>query len=185
MTKEQAEAIMNVLFIAYPNSYKNWKPVQHSLAPKLWANHFQNVPVELVMLAVDKYIDSDSPFAPSLGEIMTLVKDSISRYDADTAWAQVEWIVRNVPEGYSMRLKELDDITQRLIKSEDIRRFKEVEGAMEKAKYGFLQRYNKIRAEREDTAIKTGKLEMIADTSKYQRAISTADLRLIETKNGR
>ena len=182
MTLEQAKAVMNVLYIAYPNSYKNWKPAQTALAPKLWAKHFQNVPVELVMLAIDKFIDTDSAFAPSLGEIMTIVKDSISVYDADSAWSQIEWIVRNVPENYFRNLKQLDDIAQKLVKESDIRRFKEEGGAMEKARYGFIQRYNKMRAEREDTAIKTGNLELIADTSKYNLAISTADTALIETK---
>lgn len=179
MTVDEARQVLNVLYVAYPNSYKNWKQVQYDLAPVLWGKHFQNIPTKLVMDAVDWFIDTDSSFAPTLGEIMTRVKQMISVYDADEAWSEIEWITRNVSEGYYKNLRELDDIARTLITESDVRRFKEVSGAMDKAKYSFIQRYQKMQREKEIKAVKTGNLMLIANEKKMAAiGMKPADLKV-------
>ena len=138
--------------------FKNWDEKQRGYYRNLVMGCFRNLPYKLVERAVYNIIINDTnPFAPSIGQIMSEVKSLISVYDAETAWSEIEWITRNVSENVHNNIKELDDIARTIIRSDDIRRYKENSGSMEKAKYSFIQRYNKKKEELEATRCSTSR----------------------------
>ena len=169
MNLDETRTILNIMWVAYPNTFKNWDEKQRGYYRNLVMGCFRNLPYKLVERAVYNIIINDTnPFAPSIGQIMSEVKSLISVYDAETAWSEIEWITRNVSENVHNNIKELDDIARTIIRSDDIRRYKENSGSMEKAKYSFIQRYNKKKEELEAKAIESGNLQLIAKPERLQ-----------------
>ena len=184
MNIDEGKEILNVLYVTYPQSFKDWKPKQWDLISKLWAKHFQNVPTALVMKAVDDFIDTDSKFAPTIGEIMTRVKDEITVFNAETQWAWVQNIVRNDSENLHLSIKKkLDPIAQELIDTSDIKRYKAKEGTMDYDKKEFVDEYNKRKEKREREAVKTGNLYLISRPDKLMQ-LGLKDYVQIEHKEG-
>ena len=72
MTREETIKILAILKAAYPNSYKNMTKDEANGTVAIWSLQFQSIPVEVVMIAINKLI-STSPFPPAISE----VKDKI------------------------------------------------------------------------------------------------------------
>ena len=168
MTLEETRTILNILFVAYPNSYKGWEDGHRDAAKKLWWGMFQHIPYEIVMKAVKQEISENrTNFAPSVGQIMFRVKELISVYDADAAWSEVCYIVRAVDfEGIPAAVRGLDDISRQIVTSGDIQRMKETTGALDKEKPRFYAMYAKLKGNKEAEAVETGNLISISSTEK-------------------
>ena len=164
MTYEETRIVLNVLFVAYPNSYKGWEKGHRDAAKKLWLGMFSHIPYEIVMKAVKQEIaENRTNFAPSVGQIMFRVKELISVYDADTAWSEVCYIVRTVDfENIPAAVKTLDDISREIVTSRDIQRMKDTPGAMDKEKPRFYAMYAKLKDKKESAAVDSGDLMSIS-----------------------
>ena len=68
MTDKEAIQVLAVLKAAYPNSYKNMTTAEAAGTVNVWAIQFANVPVEVVIIAVNKLI-ATSTFPPAISEV--------------------------------------------------------------------------------------------------------------------
>ena len=73
MTREETIKVLAILKAAYPNSYKNMSLDEANATATVWAVQFAEVPVDLVMIAINKVI-STSPFPPAISEVKEKVK---------------------------------------------------------------------------------------------------------------
>ena len=73
MTREETIKVLAILKAAYPNSYKNMSLDEANATASVWAVQFAEVPVDLVMIAINKAI-STSPFPPAISEIKEKIK---------------------------------------------------------------------------------------------------------------
>lgn len=73
MTREETIKVLAILKAAYPNSYKNMSLDEANATATVWAVQFAEVPVDLVMIAINKVI-STSPFPPAISEIKEKIK---------------------------------------------------------------------------------------------------------------
>lgn len=73
MTREETMKVLAILKAAYPNSYKNMSVDEAQVTISVWAVQFADVPVDLVMIAINKII-CNSPFPPAISEVKEKVK---------------------------------------------------------------------------------------------------------------
>lgn len=170
MNRDETRAILNVLYVAYPNSYNGWTESKFETCTDLWTETFKDFPYSIVNKAVTKIIKtSRSPYAPVIGEIMATITRMVTVYDAGEQWDRVKYIVRNVEEGRHRAIREqLDDIAQSLVTESDIRHWQENSGSMDYDRADFVKRYEKIKAEKEGDALLTGNLGAISDKARIE-----------------
>lgn len=164
MTQEEMRNVMNVLFVSYPASFRDWTEGQFTTAKNLWYDMFKTIPYPVMMKAIKKSVGSNrTNFAPSIGEVMYQVKELLSIYDANTAWEDVCYIVRAVDfENIPAAVKALDDISREIVTSRDIQRMKDTPGAMDKEKPRFYAMYAKLKDKKESAAVDSGDLMSIS-----------------------
>lgn len=187
MTQEETKTIMNILFVSYPASYKDWTKGQFSTASNLWYEMFKTIPYRIMETAVKKELAANrTNFAPSIGEIMFQVKDLISVLDANTAWENICYIVRTVDfEKIPEAVRGLDEISRKIVTSRDIQKMKESSRAMDSFRPTFLSAYNREKDKRETAAVETGNLLSISSKEKMlQLGANPAELQ-IEMKQER
>lgn len=68
MTKKEAVQILAILKAAYPSSYNGMTKEEASGTVAVWAMQFADMPVDIVMMAIQKMI-SCSKFPPSISEV--------------------------------------------------------------------------------------------------------------------
>ena len=68
MNKREAAQILAILKAAYPNSYKGMSKEEAAGTVSVWAMQFSDMPVDIVMMAVNKMI-STSQFPPAISEV--------------------------------------------------------------------------------------------------------------------
>lgn len=165
MTKEEMSNILNILYVAYPNSFKGWTKDQYQVAANLWFDCFKQVPYKIVTAAVKKEISTNrTSFAPSIGEIMYHVRNLVSVYDAESQFEEICYIVRTVDfEGIVDAVKRLDPITRTIINSRDIQRLKSAAGSLERERPRFTAAYNKIKDQKEEDAVRSGNMLSISN----------------------
>lgn len=164
MTYDETRAVLNVLFIAYPATFKGWKEDQYKFLTMLYAETFKNIPAGVVTQAIKRELVSNrTNFAPSIGEVVYQVKSLISVLDANTAWEEVCYIVRFVdPEKVPAALRGLDEISRKIVSSRDIQRMKNSSGALDSFRPTFYAAYNKAKDQKENAAVESGNLLSIS-----------------------
>lgn len=98
MTQEETRAILTILRINYPQSFKGWTKEQGEAFLSLWSEAFKDDKTELVSAAVKSIIYGDTrEFAPNIGQvkdkIIQLTNTTIN--DADKAWALIHKALRD------------------------------------------------------------------------------------------
>lgn len=73
MTRDETIKVLAILKAAYPNSYKNMSKDEANGTVMIWSMQFAKIPVELVMIAINKLI-STSPFPPAICEVKDRIK---------------------------------------------------------------------------------------------------------------
>ncbi len=73
MTKTEATKVLAILKAAYPNSYKGMTKEEGAATAMVWAAQFAEIPCELVMIAVNKIISTNT-FPPSISEVKSRIK---------------------------------------------------------------------------------------------------------------
>ena len=178
MTEKEVRDILNVLFVAFPGSYRDWSKQQTDLAVRLWMRHFQNLPAQAVAEAVDRYICRNTAFAPSIGQIISIIKESYTAFNADREWDYIVYLVRYVDEGYYNKLQERP-ITKNLISASDIRAYKEGFKSMDTDRARFIRRYNEQKEKLEEEAIRSGDLSLMSPAVK--EGLETHEFKRIES----
>lgn len=73
MTKKEAVQILAILKAAYPASYNGMTKEEASGTVSIWAMQFQDLPVDIVLMAVHKLI-STNKFPPTVAEVKGKIK---------------------------------------------------------------------------------------------------------------
>lgn len=73
MTKKEALQILAILKAAYPASYNGMTKEEASGTVSVWAMQFNDVPVDIVMMAVQKAIATNK-FPPTVAEVKEKIK---------------------------------------------------------------------------------------------------------------
>lgn len=73
MTKTETTQILAILKAAYPNSYKNLTADDATATVNVWAAQFANMPVGVVMIAVNKLISTNT-FPPTIKEVKERIR---------------------------------------------------------------------------------------------------------------
>lgn len=74
MTQDETVQILSVLKAAYPNSYKGMTRQEAYGTISVWATQFAQIPVQIVLIAVNKLI-STSTYPPTISEVKAKLKD--------------------------------------------------------------------------------------------------------------
>lgn len=73
MTKKEAVQILAILKAAYPSSYNGMTKEEASGTVGIWAMQFESMPVDIVMMAVQKLIATNK-FPPTIAEVKDKIK---------------------------------------------------------------------------------------------------------------
>lgn len=73
MTQKEATQILAILKAAYPNSYRGMSKEEAIGTVNVWATQFIDIPVRVVMIAVNKLISTNT-FPPSIGEVKEKIR---------------------------------------------------------------------------------------------------------------
>lgn len=73
MTVEESAKVLAILKAAYPNHYRDMTKEQATGTINVWASQFVNIPVFVIMLAVNKHISSNK-FPPTVSEVKEKIK---------------------------------------------------------------------------------------------------------------
>ena len=73
MTQKEAAQILAILKAAYPNSYRGMSADEATGTINVWATQFIDMPVSVVMVAVNKLISTNT-FPPSIGEVKEKIR---------------------------------------------------------------------------------------------------------------
>lgn len=73
MTQKEATQILAILKAAYPNSYRGMTKEEAIGTVNVWATQFIDMPVTVVMIAVNKLISTNT-FPPSIGEVKEKIR---------------------------------------------------------------------------------------------------------------
>ena len=73
MTKAETAKVLAILKAAYPNTFKNLSAEDATATVNVWAAQFANMPVSVVMIAVNKLI-STNVFPPTITEVKERIR---------------------------------------------------------------------------------------------------------------
>lgn len=73
MTQKEALQVLAILKAAYPNSYRNMTEEEAVGTVSVWAMQFSTIPVDIVLMAIQKLISS-SKFPPAISEVKEKLK---------------------------------------------------------------------------------------------------------------
>jgi len=139
MTQEETAKVLAILKAAYPNSYRGMTKSEAMGTIAVWHLHFQKLPVEIVMMAVQKCI-GESTFPPSIsevkkklqqinwesGETLSLREEMLGLKLTETERKKAEWICANtrdykytIPDAPSLVEMICDDGMTMLIESKE------------------------------------------------------------------
>ena len=106
MTKKEALQILAILKAAYPASYNGMTPEEASGTVAVWCMQFQNMPVEIVMMAIHKLIATNK-FPPTVSE----VKDKIKSIHWEAYDAACGFLGQNLPEPVRQNYRRIYEAT--------------------------------------------------------------------------
>lgn len=108
MNKREAAQILAILKAAYPNSYKGMSKEEAMGTVSVWAMQFSDMPVDIVMMAVNKAI-ATSQFPPAVSE----VKKKIGAIHWE-AWQQLNDGIRGkmLPPEERAQLERIKNVTE-------------------------------------------------------------------------
>ena len=106
MTREETIKVLAILKSAYPNSYKNMSEEEANGTVTVWAVQFTDIPVDLVMIAINKII-SNSPFPPAISEVKEKIK---SLYWEVWEILNCNKIIRTLTDEQEVKYRKLFDI---------------------------------------------------------------------------
>lgn len=97
MTKAETAQVLAILKAAYPNTYKSLSAEDATATINVWAAQFANIPVSVVMIAVNKLI-STNIFPPAITEVKERIRS-------------LYWEAWDMIHQHNNGLRKLDDKT--------------------------------------------------------------------------
>jgi len=82
MTREETIQVLSLLKAAYPTSYRGLSKQEANGVISVWAMQFSSIPVEIVLIAINKLISSNK-FAPTVSEVKTRIKHMFGEAEAE------------------------------------------------------------------------------------------------------
>lgn len=163
------ENVVKYLVAAYPHVYKDYDENQLRFTVSIWQDAFKNLPDNVVEKAVKKAVyENKTNFPPSIGMVNFTIRRMLSHFDAEGQWEKVLWIVRNVPEGlHKAPGKYLDEVSQDIVDERYLRRLKD--RVSDHDHKTFIDRYNELKEKREEEAVETGNLLLIASEEEVKQ----------------
>ena len=120
MNKSEAVQILAILKAAYPNSYRGMTKEDARATAAVWAMQFADMPVEVVMMAVNKAI-STNEFPPSIAEVKkklhALHWEAKSKY-MDKQYRQIIAVTeryRSAPEVYEPGIDDMLPVMNQML----------------------------------------------------------------------
>lgn len=111
MTATESMAILAILQTAYPNSFKNVKTdADAENVASVWAVKFADIPVKIVLIAVNKWIDGND-FPPSIHQLKRKIEGLY--YEAWETLQSDRMCKKLSPEQIA-ELKQIQDVTARM-----------------------------------------------------------------------
>lgn len=109
MTKEETAKVLAILKAAYPNTFKNLSAEDARATLNVWATQFINIPVGVVMIAVNKLI-STNIFPPTITEVKERIRSLY--YEAWQDLYRNKQGLQPLDERQIEQLKEIIKITE-------------------------------------------------------------------------
>ena len=130
MTKAETAQILAILKAAYPNTFKSLSAEDASATINVWASQFANIPVNVVMVAVNKLI-STNVFPPTITEVKERIRS-------------LYWEAWEMIHEHNRGLKRLDDktlaVTKQILKAvEPMRTKQHIEPTLQELLGGYAQ----------------------------------------------
>lgn len=130
MTKAETAQILAILKAAYPNTFKSLTPEDASATVNVWAAQFAKMPVNVVLIAVNKLI-STNVFPPTITEVKERIRS-------------LYWEAWEMINEHNRGLKRLDDktlaVTKQILKAvEPMRTKQHIEPTLQELLGGYAQ----------------------------------------------
>ncbi len=110
MTLQETAAVFQILQGAYPS----WKPNRDTLLA--WSALFVDEPPEIVVAGVKAFIASDTKgFAPSIGQIKSIIHTPPDQLTESEAWALVYKAIQNGIYGCFVEFEKLPPLVQKVV----------------------------------------------------------------------
>lgn len=112
MNRRQTLEILSILQINYPQSFRGWTDDDREHFVSLWAQAFNDKPVEIVTEAVKNIVyHSDREFAPNIGQVNTEIMNIARRSatDSTAAWNILRDFMRHMDCNYLEDSREAYD----------------------------------------------------------------------------
>ena len=113
MNLNETGRIMKMLKAAYPNFDNNGDAADIAA---LWAWRFADTDIKTVMDAVGTYIDGDHAFAPTVGQIKTIIQDRQPKLSAAEGWAEIEKALKDSLGNAEAEFKKLSPPVRAYVK---------------------------------------------------------------------
>lgn len=117
MNIQETSQILRYISIAFPSYKPQYNEEQMKDALQLWAASFADVPGAIVYEAVRKYVHNDNEYAPSIGNIKTIINQMVGNepISEGEAWNMVILAIRNGAYGADEEYAKLPEDVQEAI----------------------------------------------------------------------
>lgn len=97
MTADETRAILTVLKVNYPHSFKGMDKELANAMLQLWAEAFKDTPAQIVSSAVKKIIYTDkNPYAPNIGQVNAVIAEMTTQVmPFEEAWQIIDEAVHS------------------------------------------------------------------------------------------
>lgn len=107
MTREETLHVLAILKAAYPSSYNNMTKREASGTVAVWYMQFEDVPVDIVLMAVQKCISSNK-FPPAISE----VKEKLSKIHWEANDMIYAYGTKKLPEDVRQKYQRIYEETK-------------------------------------------------------------------------
>lgn len=137
MTQKEATQILAILKAAYPNSYRGMTKDEAVGTVNVWATQFVDMPVNVVMIAVNKLISTNT-FPPSIGEVKEKIRSLYFEARGELPYQHGGIYCNNTQEIPPERLALLKEIVR---VTEPMRTMIKIEPSLKSLLDGYEQNY--------------------------------------------
>lgn len=137
MTQKEATQILAILKAAYPNSYRGMSKEEAIGTVNVWATQFIDMPVNVVMIAVNKLISTNT-FPPSIGEVKEKIRSLYWEARGEIPYQHGGLYANNLEEIPPERLALLKDIIR---VTEPMRTMQKIEPSLTSLLDGYEKNY--------------------------------------------
>lgn len=185
MTQDETIQVLRLLKTNYPQSFKDWTKEQAKNFLTLWANAFKNVPVELVLKAIETILYTDvREFAPNIAQVNMKIKELITtdtEFEATETWnALLEHLSKVGRDDFSEEdARAISPYLLDVYPLGQLKTFATMDyTSLEFERSRFEKSYRSTKRNKQLELMQAGKLMQIAEPEKLQ-ALGLSNLKMI------